>query len=118
MVVRIDLVVATLRDAKPFWNELEENLVFDREKVIIDLSSCTYIDSTFTGMIIRTQKTIKRNNNRLRVVFPHKIGVINFWAIGLTKVIKCFDTLQEATESFELKKVNWRAKLNEEFLRN
>ena len=51
LIVKPDFIVATLRDAKPLWDEFESKLLFKRDKIIIDLSSCNNVDSTFIGMI-------------------------------------------------------------------
>lgn len=57
-IVTVDLLVATHRDAKPFWEELEKRSILDWDKVIIDLSFCTFIDSTFVGILVKMFKTI------------------------------------------------------------
>ena len=71
-IVIVDLPVATQRDAKPFWNELENKSILEWDKVIIDLSLCTLIDSTFVGMIVKILKTVSRNNGQMKLIFPEK----------------------------------------------
>jgi len=117
-VVKVDLVVATLRDAIPFWEEMEKGAMFNREKIIIDLSACTYVDSTFIGIIIKMFRKVTKKKNQLKLVYPQKENVINFWVFGLTKVIECFDTLKEATDSFDPKFISWRTNFDEEFYWN
>jgi anti-anti-sigma factor len=117
-VVKVGLVVATLRDAKPFWEEMEKGAMFNQEKIIIDLSACTYVDSTFIGIIIKMFRKVTEKKNQLKLVYPQEENVINFWAFGLTKVIECFETLKEATDSFDPKFISWRTNFNEEYNRN
>ena len=99
-VVKVELVIATLRDAQPLWNEFEKNLLFNRKKTIIDLSQCHYIDSTFIGMIVRIFKKLDENKNQLKLVCPQAENIDKFRYIGIAKVIDCFITLPEAVDSY------------------
>ncbi|MGB5529095.1 MAG: STAS domain-containing protein [Ignavibacteriaceae bacterium] len=99
-VVKLDIIVATHRDAKPFWDDFGSNLLFDKKKIIIDLSACNYVDSTFIGMIIKIFRKVNEQGGKLKVVFPQRESVEQFWALGITKVISCFDSLQDAIDSF------------------
>jgi len=99
-VVKLDIIVATHRDAKPFWDDFESHFLFDRKKIIIDLSACNYVDSTFIGMIIKIFRRVNELGGQFKVVFPQRESVEQFWALGITKVIACYDSLQDAIESF------------------
>ena len=99
-VVKVELVIATLRDAQPLWDEFEKNLLFYRKKTIIDLSQCNYVDSTFIGMIVRIFNKLDENKNQLKLVCPQAESIDKFRYIGITKVIDCFFTLPEAVDSY------------------
>ena len=114
-VVKLDIIVATHRDAQPFWDDFESNLLFDRKKIIIDLSACNYVDSTFIGMIIKIFRKVKEQKGQLKVVFPQRESVEQFWALGITKVISCYDSLQEAIDSFRYQLPLRNINFNEEF---
>jgi len=96
VVVKVDPVSATLRDAQPFWEEFEKNNLFDHNKIIIDISRCVHIDSTFMGMIVKILKRVNGNNGQLKLVFPQLSSIDSFRISGITKVLDCFDTLEEA----------------------
>ena len=102
-IVTVDLLVATHRDAKPFWDELEKRSILDWDKVIIDLSFCTFIDSTFVGILVKMFKTISGKSGKMKLVFPEKNSLIYFHTTGITKVVECFNTLDEAVNSFRSK---------------
>ena len=99
-VVKIDVIVATLRDAKPLWDEFEYNLLFDRKKIIVDLSYCDYVDSTFVGMLIKIYKKVVENGGNLKLVFPQMVSETQFWALKITNVIECYNTIQEAIDNY------------------
>jgi len=117
-IVTVDLLVATQRDAKPFWDELENDLILKWDKVIIDLSYCTLIDSTFIGMIVKIFKTVSRNNGQLKLVFPENNARIYLHTTGIIKVVDCFNTLNEAVKSFDSKIPTRKISFDEELLYN
>lgn len=100
-VVKIDVIVATLRDAQPLWDEFEYNLLFDRKKIVVDLSYCDYVDSTFIGMLIKIYKKVTGNGGNIKLVFPQMASETQFWALKITNVIECFNTVQEAIDNYQ-----------------
>ena len=114
-VVKLDIIVATHRDAQPFWDEFESNSLFIRKKIIIDLSACNYVDSTFVGMIIRIFRKVSEKNGELKLVFPQMNSVEQFWALGITNVISCYDSVEEAVEGFRYQLPLRNINFNEEF---
>ena len=118
VIVTVDLPVATQRDAKQFWNELENKSILEWDNVIIDLSFCTFIDSTFFGIIVKILKTVSGNNGQLKLVFPEKNTRTHFHKTGITKVMDCFNTLNEAVNSFDSKFPTRKISFNEELTYN
>ena len=116
LIVKPDFIVATLRDAKPLWDEFESKLLFKRDKIIIDLSSCNNVDSTFIGMIIKIFRRVKEENGELKLVFPQMESTTQFWTLGITRIIPCFNSQEEAINCFEhdisLKKVDYNEGFN------
>ena len=118
VIVTVDLPVATQRDAKQFWNELENKSILEWDNVIIDLSFCTFVDSTFFGIIVKILKTVSGNNGQLKLVFPEKNTRTHFHKTGITKVMDCFNTLNEAVNSFDSKFPTRKISFNEELTYN
>ena len=114
-IVTVDLVVATQRDAKPIWDEMESKGILEWDKVIIDLSFCTFIDSTFIGMLVRIFKKIADKKGQMKLVFPEKDARIYFHTTGITKVVPCFNTLSEAVNSFNSEIPIRKISFDEEF---
>ena len=117
-IVTVDLLVATQRDAKPLWEELETTTILEWDKVIVDLSQCTFIDSTFVGMLVRIFKVIKNNNGKMRLVFPENNMKLYFHTTGITRIVECFDTLNEAIDSFSTKIPTRKILFDQGFNRN
>ena len=103
-IIKVDLVTATLRDARPLWNKFEIMNLFEQSKIIVDLSTCSYIDSTFIGMLVKIFKRISESQGQMMIVFPPLLSPIQtFRFMGLTKIVNCFDNLDEAIETLRIK---------------
>lgn len=96
VVVKVDIVIATHRDAKPLWDEFESKLLFNRKKVVIDLSFCNNVDSTFLGMLVKILRKLNEKDGKLVLVFPKLIRQELFIVTGINKIIPCYNTLTEA----------------------
>jgi len=99
-IVKVDIAAATQRDSQGLWDKMAEGSVFDQGKIIIDLTPCTFIDSTFIGMIVKIFKKVNENNGLLKLVFPQITDLESFRVIGITKIIECFNSLENAIGSF------------------
>jgi anti-anti-sigma factor len=114
-IVKIDILVATHRDAKPLWDELESRLIFKWKKLIIDLSPCNYIDSTFIGMIVKIFRRVSEKNDQMVLVFP-KINTIEaFSVLGITKIVPSYNSLEEALIGLGSRPNNQKFKFDEKF---
>jgi len=117
-IVKVDILIATHRDVKPFWNEMESRSVSKQKKLIIDLSPCNYVDSTFMGIIVKLFRMICDENGQLSLVFPRMDSLESFRMMGITKIIDCYDTLDEALESFGSKSIIKILKFDQNFSLN
>jgi anti-sigma B factor antagonist/stage II sporulation protein AA (anti-sigma F factor antagonist) len=99
-VVKVELISATLRDSQALWDLMDVESIFEKKKIIIDLSSCNFIDSTFIGMIIKIYRQVSKNGGSMKIVFPQVTELESFRVIGITKIISCFPTISTAVESF------------------
>lgn len=117
-VVKIDILIATHRDAKPLWDELESRLIFKWKKLIIDLSPCNYIDSTFIGMIVKIFRKISEANGQMVLVFPKISTIESFNVLGITKIVRSYNSLAEALNSLGSQPKNENLKFDEKFSTN
>ncbi|MGB5288327.1 MAG: STAS domain-containing protein [Ignavibacteriaceae bacterium] len=117
-IVKIDILIATHRDAKPLWDELESRLIFKWKKLIIDLSPCNYIDSTFIGMIVKIFRKVSETNGQMALVFPKINTVESFNVLGITKIVKSYNTLPEALNSLGSQPKSQKLKFDEKFSTN
>lgn len=103
VVVKVDIVIATHRDAKPLWDEFESKFLFNRKKVVVDLSFCNNVDSTFLGMLVKILRKLNEKDGKMALVFPKLIKKELFLVTGINKIIPCYNTLTEALISLGAK---------------
>lgn len=99
-IIKVELVSATLRDSQALWDMMDIDSIFEKQRIIIDLSGCTFIDSTFIGMIVKIFRRVNENSGNLKLVFPQITELESFRVIGITKILECFGTLANAIESY------------------
>ena len=97
---RVNLLRATVYEAAILKNLLEEQIVFGHSKIVVDLSQCTYLDSTFIGVLVVTQKKLLTNGGELKIVDPLDPAKELFYLTGISKVFETFNTTEEAVKSF------------------
>ena len=76
-IIRVNIQRATLAEALDFKKFLDVILNEGVNNLIIDINSCTFIDSTFFGVIVGTLKKTKITNGSLYLVYnPDRKSVV------------------------------------------
>ncbi len=99
-IIKINIPRATFNKAEEFKHLLNTLLAAKHSKIIIDFSSCQYIDSMIVGVMVETAKTVRKKNGDILVITPSGSINIMFARTGLYKIFKQFWTLEKAIESF------------------
>ena len=89
LVIEVDLFRASLSDADKFKVILENEIENGFKNIIIDLSKCTFIDSSFIGALVVTLKKLNEIGGELKLIISSKI-IQN--AVHLTKTVEIFNT--------------------------
>ena len=95
LIENINLLRATLQEA----HEIKENLmedIIDYKKIIVDLSSCVYIDSTFFGALVFSYRKIKEQNGSLILVLNDTFLARTYLFREIDKIFLVHNTLNEA----------------------
>jgi anti-sigma B factor antagonist len=72
-----------------------------RQNVVIELSDCSFLDSTTIGMLITLDRELAASGGRLEVALPPSQNVVNraFALLGIREVLSVHDTLEAAQRS-------------------
>ncbi len=99
-IEKVTLPKATLIEAKVFWERLQTDISEERNKLIVDLSDCTFVDSTFMGVIVQAQRRLIENQGELKLVLSTGQMKEFFKFAGITRVIETFQSRENAVSSF------------------
>ncbi|MBA4406731.1 hypothetical protein C0389_05600 [bacterium] len=109
-IVHVYLNRATLAKAVLFKDFVSEIVTSGISKIVVDLSICEYIDSTFLGAMVAVLKKTNSMNGDLRLVYNKEMPSLVFVLTRMDKVFKVFPGLDEAIESFTggKPKLSWK----------
>jgi anti-anti-sigma factor len=102
LIEKVNFSRATFKEAQIFKNRLEFDMLRGNLKIIIDLSDCEYIDSTFLGTLVVVLKKMGERSGEIKYVIPQPSALYLFKITGLYSVLNLYRNTEEAVESFAL----------------
>ena len=99
-IITIFLSRATLDKALKFKEYIMGEIEAGATKIIVDLSPCDFIDSTFLGALVASLKKVMAAGGDLKLVYDNQSHSVIFGQTRMDKVFKIFTDLDEAVESF------------------
>ena len=100
-VIAAHLICPTLLEAKEFEKIVNEQVRSGHGKLVVDLSMCEHIDSTFLGEIIKTFKKLTSIGGALRIIKPVKSEADIFILTNTLSLFNFYENRDDAVKSFE-----------------
>jgi len=100
VIERVNLTRATLKEAIIFKKILQSDFEKKFKKIIIDISQCEFVDSTFLGTIIFAIREMNKIDGQLRVIQPSEPFKAFLERTMILESFKPKNSLMEALESF------------------
>jgi len=100
-VVSVYLTRATLQYAVQFKDFVLKLLNEEKKFLVVDLSMCEYLDSTFLGALVSTLKKTVAVGGDLRLVYSKELSSLIFEMTSMNKVFDLYKDLDEAIASFK-----------------
>ena len=88
-------------EANEFKDIVDEQISFGQTRLVVDLSMCEHIDSTFFGEIIQSFKKMTYIGGVLRIVEPAIPAQDIFSYTDTLKLFDLYKTREEAIKSFD-----------------
>ena len=101
LIIAVNPTRATINEAIVFKTVVKEDINSGYNKLVIDLSKCDYIDSTFFGAIIVASRMLIDIGYKLKVIKPAVAGEYIFTHTNYLKAFDDYKTREEAIKSFE-----------------
>ncbi|MBT8379495.1 MAG: STAS domain-containing protein [Ignavibacteria bacterium] len=100
VVLNVNLVRATLKEAEEFKNQLMEEINIGNKKIVVNLSRCEFIDSTFLGSLVVALKKVTSSGGDLRLVGFKPAVSSMFELTRMYRVFESYKSPEEAVKSF------------------
>lgn len=98
VIEKVNLIRATMNEAFEIKEILGDD-IFDYKKIIVDLTSCDYVDSTFLGALVFSYRKMKEKNGTIALVISTGFLAKSFICSEITSVFKVYYSLKDAIES-------------------
>lgn len=96
VIITVNISRATVKEAHEFRKFIDDEIKKKKLKIIIDLSSCDFIDSTFIGVLVVTLKRLADIGGELRIVEPPSIA---HTILTVTGTLNVFNTHKSKSEA-------------------
>ncbi|MGA7838524.1 MAG: STAS domain-containing protein [Ignavibacteriaceae bacterium] len=100
VVEKIDIVRATYKEAGALKVELDKSFEKKIYKIVIDLSNCKYMDSTFLGVLVKSLKFIADKGGDIKLAAAHSDAEVLLDLTRMNRVFKLYKTVDEAIADF------------------
>jgi anti-anti-sigma factor len=102
VIQEVDIDRATFREADEFKKLLNQDIDSGFSKIIIDLSNCKFIDSTFLSTIVTALKRVNKSGGTLKLSGVHDEAQALLELTGTVKVFEIYQSKDEALKSFSV----------------
>ena len=100
-LIIVHLISPTLLEANEFMEIVDEQISFGQTRLVVDLSKCEHIDSTFLGELIKSFKKMNYIGGALRIVEPATPSQDIFTYTDTLKLFDLYRTREDAIKSFK-----------------
>lgn len=100
LVEVVNLSRATLKEAEEFKLTLSQDIEEGVRKIVVDISECEFIDSTFLGALVVSLKKITALGGDLRLVGFQPAVHSMFELTRMYRVFESYKSKEEAIQSF------------------
>lgn len=102
VVETVNLNRATLKEAENLKQTLAKDIEEGCRKLIVDLSQCEFIDSTFLGALVVSLKKVNALGGELKLVGFQPTVRAMFELTRMFRVFETYPSKQEAISSYNL----------------
>lgn len=99
-IIAVNLSRSTIKEAHEFRKIIEEEINSGHTDLVIDLSKCNYLDSTFFGGIIWALGKMSDIGKKLKLVKPSNAKEDIFLTTNTISLFDFYKTKEDALKSF------------------
>ncbi len=96
----VNLTRATRKEAAELKRIIDEDILLKYRRIVVDISKCEFMDTTFLGVLVVSQKKIKQLGGEIKLVEPFNTMQEMLELTGTLKLFDSHSTQREAIDSF------------------
>ena len=101
IIEKVNLTRATLKEAEAFKSFLFEDIEAGWQKIVVDLSDCEFIDSTFLGALVVALKKVTAVGGDMKLVGFQPAVNSMFELTRMYRVFESYKSKEEALQSYQ-----------------
>lgn len=105
VVLNVNLLRATLNEVSEIKEFLEEGITDTDKDIIVNLSACEHLDSTFLGALVSTFKKLKAQNRSMIIIEPQEQSSLFITLNSIGKIFPIYQSVRVALDDIENKRV-------------
>jgi anti-anti-sigma factor len=101
LIEKVNLLRATIMEANIIKTRLFEDILLNNKKIIVDISKCDFIDSTFLGVLVASLTRTIEIGGDIKIVIASSSfveGIVN--NSGILRVFEIYTSVEDALENF------------------
>jgi anti-anti-sigma factor len=99
LIEKVNLLRATIVEASIIKKKLFEDIHLSNKKIIVDISVCDFIDSTFLGALVISLKRTRETGGDIKMVIASSVAkTLN--VTGVLRVFKNYSSIEDALKSY------------------
>ena len=100
LIEKVNLLRATTVEASIMKKKLFEDIHLNWKKIIVDISKCDFIDSTFLGALVVSLKRTRANGGDIKIVIGSSVVKKTLSITGFLRVFENYSSVEDALKSF------------------
>lgn len=106
-LVVINFSRAVIGESQIFYRYIFDLIDEGSKRIVIDLTSLEFIDSSFAGVLVAALRKVKANGGDIRLVVKPGNSLSNQMLFnGILKIYRTYASIKEALDSFETQQVS------------
>jgi anti-anti-sigma factor len=97
----VNLSRATWKEANEFKKILQEDVEKKFRKLVVDISQCEFLDSTFLGTLVLAKRSLNKIGGELKIVEPPSVFKVLREKTSTLQVFDSYKSLDDAIDSFK-----------------
>jgi anti-sigma B factor antagonist len=100
LIENVNLLRATIVEARIMKKRLFEDIQLNNKNIIVDISKCTFIDSTFLGALVVSLKRTRETGGNIKIVIAPSLTKELINITGFLRVFENYSSVEDALKSF------------------